>query len=75
MIGGLVTVGAYLLVLVAYRMAPLTAVAPVRESAIVLVTGWGTLRLGEAAGRRSAIVRVGASAVILIGGFLLALER
>ena len=74
-IGGLVTVGAYLLVLVAYRMAPLTAVAPVRESAIVLVTGWGTLRLGEAAGRRSAIVRVGASAVILIGGFLLALER
>ena len=74
-IGGLVTVGAYLLVLVAYRMAPLTAVAPVRESAIVLVTGWGTLRLGEAAGQRSRMVRVGASAVILIGGFLLALER
>ena len=74
-VGGLVTVGAYLLVLVAYRLAPLTAVAPVRESAIVLVTGWGTLRLGEAGGRRSALVRIGASAVILIGGLLLALER
>jgi len=74
-IGGLVTVAAYLLVLVAYRHAPLTAVAPVRESAIVLVSGWGTFRLREATGRRTATVRLGAAAVIVVGAFLLALER
>ncbi len=74
-LGGLVTVAAYLLVLVAYRHAPLTAVAPVRESAIVLVSGWGTFRLGEATGRRTAAVRIGAAAVIVAGALLLALER
>lgn len=74
-IGGLVTVAAYLLVLVAYRHAPLTAVAPVRESAIVLVSGWGTFRLRETTGRRTAAVRIGAAAVIVAGAFLLALER
>lgn len=74
-IGGLVTVAAYLLVLVAYRHAPLTAVAPVRESAIVLVSGWGTFRLREATGRRTAAVRIGAAAVIVAGAFLLALEQ
>ena len=30
---------------------PLSVVAPVRESAIVLVSGWGSFRLGEAASR------------------------
>jgi drug/metabolite transporter (DMT)-like permease len=74
-IGGLVTVGAYLLVLVAYVYAPLSAVAPVRESAIVLVSGWGAFRLGEATGRRRAALRIGAASVILVGAFLLALER
>ena len=74
-IGGLVTVAAYLLVLVAYRHAPLTAVAPVRESAIVLVSGWGTFRLREATGPRTAAVRIAAAAVIVAGAFLLALER
>lgn len=74
-IGGLVTVAAYLLVLVAYRHAPLTAVAPVRESAIVLVSGWGTFRLREATGRRTAAVRIGAAAVIVVGALLLALEQ
>ena len=74
-IGGLVTVTAYLLVLVAYVYAPLSAVAPVRESAIVLVSGWGAFRLGEATGRRTAAIRIGAAVVILAGAFLLALER
>lgn len=73
-VGGLVTVAAYLLVLIAYRHAPLTAVAPVRESAIVLVSGWGTFRLREATGRRTAAVRIGAAVVIVAGAFLLALE-
>ncbi len=73
-IGGLVTVGAYLLVLVAYVFAPLAVVAPVRESAIVLVSGWGSFRLGEAATRGVAVTRLGAALVIVVGAFLLALE-
>jgi uncharacterized membrane protein len=74
-IGGLVTVAAYLLVLVAFANAPLSAVAPVRESAIVLVSGWGSFRLGEAATRRTALTRLAAATVIVVGAILLALGR
>ena len=73
-IGGLVTVAAYMLVLVAYVYAPLSVVAPVRESAIVLVSGWGSFRLGEAATRRVGLSRLAAAAVIVVGAFLLAVE-
>ena len=73
-VGGLVTVSAYMLVLVAYVYAPLSVVAPVRELAIVLVSGWGSFRLGEAASRRVGLTRLGAAVVIVIGAFLLALE-
>jgi uncharacterized membrane protein len=44
---GLLMSGAYLLVLLALSLAPLTIVAPVRESATVGVTVWGVWRLGE----------------------------
>lgn len=73
-IGGLVTVAAYLLVLVAYTFAPLAVVAPARESAIVLVSGWGSFRLGEAASRQVGLTRLASAAVIVVGAFLLALE-
>jgi uncharacterized membrane protein len=73
-IGGWITMGAYLLILVAFTVAPLTAVAPLRESAIVLASGWGTLRLGEGADRREAIRRIGASALVVAGAILLALD-
>ncbi len=73
-IGGWITMVAYLLILVAFSVAPLTAVAPLRESAIVLASGWGTLRLGEGANRGEAIRRIGASALIVIGAILLALD-
>jgi drug/metabolite transporter (DMT)-like permease len=74
-VGGLVTVAAYLLVLFAFVHAPLSAVAPVRESAIVLVSGWGSFRLGEAATRRTALNRLAAAVVIVFGAILLALGR
>jgi uncharacterized membrane protein len=73
-IGGLMTVGAYLCILVAFTLAPLTAVAPLRESAIVLASGWGALRLGEAEGRREALARIAAAALIVIGAILLGVE-
>ena len=73
-IGGWITMAAYLLILFAFSVAPLTAVAPLRESAIVLASGWGTLRLGEGADRGDVIRRIGASALVVIGAILLALD-
>jgi drug/metabolite transporter (DMT)-like permease len=73
-IGGLITLGAYMLILVAFTVAPLTAVAPLRESAIVLASGWGSLRLGEAADRRDGLRRIGAAALVVLGAVLLALD-
>jgi uncharacterized membrane protein len=72
--GGLMTLGAYLLILGAFTVAPLTAVAPLRESAIVLASGWGTFRLREAADRRDAIRRLGAAGLVLVGALLLAID-
>ncbi|HEY7132826.1 MAG TPA: EamA family transporter [Candidatus Limnocylindrales bacterium] len=73
-VGGLITLAAYLLILFAYSVAPLTAVAPLRESAIVIASGWGALRMREAVDRRDAIRRIAAAALVLVGALLLALE-
>ena len=73
-IGGLITVAAYLFVLIAYRYAPLTAVAPLRESAIVIISGWGTFRLKEARSQRDATFRLGLAAIVVVGAILLATE-
>jgi multidrug transporter EmrE-like cation transporter len=72
--GGLITLGAYLLILGAFTVAPLTAVAPLRESAIVLASGWGTFRLREADDRRDAVRRLGAAGLVLVGALLLAIN-
>jgi drug/metabolite transporter (DMT)-like permease len=72
--GGLITLGAYLLILAAFRVAPLTAVAPLRESAIVLASAWGTFRLREAINRTDAIRRLGAAGLVLAGALLLAIR-
>jgi drug/metabolite transporter (DMT)-like permease len=73
-VGGWITLAAYLLILAAFSVAPLTAVAPLRESAIVLASGWGTLRLGEGGNRGEAMRRIGASALVVVGAILLALD-
>ena len=73
-VGGILTLAAYLLILFALSVAPLTAVAPLRESATVLAAAWGALRLGEAVSRRDAGRRIVASAVIVLGALLLALD-
>ena len=73
-VGGVLTLIAYLLILIALSVAPLTAVAPLRESATVIVATWGAVRLGEAASRGDATRRIAASAVIVLGALLLALD-
>jgi drug/metabolite transporter (DMT)-like permease len=64
---GVLMTGAYFLVLIALSMAPLAVVAPLRESAVVLVTAWGVWRLGE---RRGAWIRM-AGAVAIVAGIAL----
>lgn len=72
-IGGWLTLAAYVLVLWALSVAPLSGVAPLRESAAVFAAAWGSVRLGEAADSGDTVRRVGASALIVAGAILLAL--
>jgi uncharacterized membrane protein len=71
---GVLTLGAYLLILVALSVAPLTAVAPLRESATVVAATWGAVKMGEAADRADAARRIVASVVIVVGAILLAVD-
>jgi len=71
-VGGWLTLGAYLLILTALSVAPLSGVAPLRESAAVFAAAWGSVRLGEAATRVETVRRVGASVLIVGGAILLA---
>lgn len=72
-VGGWLTLGAYLSVLIALSVAPLSGVAPLRESATVFAAAWGSVRMGEAANRAEVGRRVGASVLIVGGALLLAL--
>ena len=70
--GGLLTFTAYGFVLAALARAPLAIVAPLRESAVLLASAWGVVRLGEAVGRREAGLRIAGSLLVLAGAVVLA---
>ena len=61
-----------IVLLVALSVAPLSGVAPLRESATVFAAAWGSVRLGEASDRSEAVRRIGASVLIVGGALLLA---
>ncbi len=61
---------AYGLVLVALTLAPVAIVAPLRESAIVLVTAWGVWRLKE---RDGLALRIAGAVAIVVGIALITL--
>ncbi|HEY8841501.1 MAG TPA: EamA family transporter [Candidatus Dormibacteraeota bacterium] len=61
--------GGYLLVLAALSIAPLSVVAPVRETAIVAVAVWGVWKLRE---RRGAVLKLLGAGATLVGVALLA---
>lgn len=71
-VGGWLTLGAYLLILTALSVAPLSGVSPLRESATVFAAAWGSVRMGEAADGGEVVRRVGASVLIVGGALLLA---
>ncbi len=72
-VGGWLTLGAYLCILGALSVAPLSGVAPLRESATVFAAAWGSVKMGEAADRAEVGRRVGASVLIVGGALLLAI--
>jgi uncharacterized membrane protein len=72
-VGGWLTLGAYVMILFALSVAPLSGVAPLRESATVFAAAWGSVRLGEAVSRRDSGRRIGASVAIVAGALLLAI--
>jgi drug/metabolite transporter (DMT)-like permease len=74
-VAGLLTFTAYGFVLAALARAPLAVVAPLRESAVLLTSAWGAVRLGEAASRREVGFRVAGSGLVLAGAAVLALAR
>jgi drug/metabolite transporter (DMT)-like permease len=67
---GLMIAAAYALVLFALTVAPVAIVAPLRESAIVLVTAWGVWRPAE---RQGAALRIVGAVAIVAGIALIAL--
>jgi uncharacterized membrane protein len=71
-VGGVLTLAAYMCILFALSVAPLSGVAPLRESATVFAAAWGSVRLGEATDRAEAGRRIGASILIVGGALLLA---
>jgi drug/metabolite transporter (DMT)-like permease len=62
--------GGYLLVLAALNIAPLSVVAPVRETAVVAVAVWGIWKLRE---RKGAPLKLFGACATLLGVVLLAL--
>ncbi|HEY8811204.1 MAG TPA: EamA family transporter [Candidatus Dormibacteraeota bacterium] len=66
---GVLMASAYGLALVALTLAPVAIVAPLRESAIVLVTAWGVWRLKE---REGMALRIAGAVAIVVGIVLIA---
>ena len=71
---GTISLGAYGLILIAYTLAPLTAIAPLRESSVVIASAWGAIRMGEAVDARDRARRLSGAGLVLVGAVLLALK-
>lgn len=74
-VGGFLTFIAYGFVLAALSRAPLAIIAPLRESAVVLASAWGVIRLREAVTRREIGVRIAGAVLVLAGAVVLAVAR
>jgi len=70
---GTLIIFGHLLVMAAFAVAPLSVVIPLRESAILLVSGWGLFRMREARSRKTALLRAVGSLTILLGAVTIAL--
>jgi len=66
---GLLMIGTYMLILLAFAIAPLAGVAPLREATTILAAAWGVVVLGE---RERAGTRLAAASAVAVGAVLLA---
>ena len=66
---GLLIIGTYMLILLAYEIAPLAGVAPLREATTILAAAWGVVVLKE---RDHAGTRLAAAGAVAVGAILLA---
>jgi drug/metabolite transporter (DMT)-like permease len=71
LVAGLLIIGTYMLILLAFQIAPLAGVAPLREATTILAAAWGVVVLGE---RERAGVRLAAAAAVGVGAILLAVS-
>jgi uncharacterized membrane protein len=72
-VGGLLTLAAYLLILFALSRAEVAIVGPLREAAVLITSAYGILRLHEAVTRREIGLRLAGSGMVLLGAAVLAL--
>ena len=70
---GTISLAAYGLILVAYTLAPLTVVAPLRESSVVLASAWGAITMHEAVSSADVARRISGAGFVLAGAILLAI--
>jgi drug/metabolite transporter (DMT)-like permease len=68
---GLLIIGTYMLILLAFQIAPLAGVAPLREATTILAAAWGVIVLHE---RERAGIRLAAAAAVGVGAILLAVS-
>lgn len=66
---GLLIMGTYMLILLAFEIAPLAGVAPLREATTILAAAWGVVVLRE---RGHAGTRLAAAGAVAVGAILLA---
>jgi drug/metabolite transporter (DMT)-like permease len=72
-IGGLLTLGAYLLILFALSRTEVAIVGPLRESSVLITSAYGIIRLHEAVTRREVSLRLAGSVLVLLGAMVLAI--
>ena len=72
-VAGMLTLAAYLLVLFALSRAEVSIVGPLRESAVLITSAYGVLRLREAVTRREVGLRLSGSSLVLLGAAVLAI--
>ncbi len=72
-LAGMLTLAAYLLVLFALSRAEVSIVGPLRESAVLITSAYGVLRLREAVTRREVGLRLSGSSLVLLGAVVLAI--
>lgn len=70
---GMLTLAAYLLILFALSRAEVAIVGPLRESAVLITSAYGIVRLREAVTRREIGFRLAGSGLVLAGAAILAI--